>query len=364
MVNTEIESSSLRRVLLILALAAVMPLALLRSEPAAAQVPAVNGPIAATALQYLNTHGGQCWTFMKDVVYEATGRTMGYGYRDGYFAAGAVEVSAAEAQNGDVIQIASDSASGPWGSYPGLHTAIILENLGGGRFNAIDSNQNWDEWVRLRPSYDPYAAAARYGLQVHIYRFPGGGPGGEGVTTVSGPVTWGAGARAIVSTSGCLNLRSEPGIASSRVGCLPAGASISVTGEPVIADGYTWVPVETTAGPGWLAAEYLSQVSAPVEAAAPPEPEVAAPPAEVAVEAPAAAPAAGIAESAAYTDGSPGCLRVRTTSGLGGTIIDCLPAFTRVIVLPDTPVESDGYTWMKVRVNGRTGWLAGEYLVR
>lgn len=345
-----------RRALLLLLIAALAPLFIARTETSAQQEP--NGPIAATALKYLDTYGGQCWTFMANVVQEATGRTIGYGYRDGYFAAGAVEVSASEARNGDIIQIASDTA-GPFAYYPGLHTAIILENLGGGVFNAIDSNQNWDEWVRMRPNYDPYAAAARYGLQVHIYRIPGGGPGDSGASLgTTTPASWAAGTNAVVSTSGCLNLRAEPSLSASRVGCLPTGAGVNVTGDAVVADGYTWVPVQTTAGPGWMAADYLSQTSEPVvvEAAAPPAPTPTPAPEPVA-----AAPAAS--GTLAHTDSSPGCLRVRSSAGIAGDIIDCLAANTAVSVLADASVSLDGYSWVKVQVNGKTGWVASEFLV-
>src|SRR5690606_11610564 len=62
-----------RRLLLVLALALVLPFALVDVKESNAQAGPTH-PIAATAMKYLNTHGGQCWTFMKKVVAEATGR--------------------------------------------------------------------------------------------------------------------------------------------------------------------------------------------------------------------------------------------------------------------------------------------------
>lgn len=344
-----------RWTLIALALAALAPIALFGARPAEAQS-TQNGPIAATALKYVGTHGGQCWTFMASVVREATGHVVGGGgYRQAYFLAGATEVSASQARNGDIIQIASDAGGSSWGSYPGLHTAIILENLGGGRFNAVDSNQKWDEMVRLRPNYDPYAAAARYGLQVHIYRFPGGGPGESGSAPAIPAVdaAWAAGASAVVEPGSCLNLRSAPTLSASKITCLTQGTAVSVTGAPVTADGYTWVPVTTSAGSGWVAANYLNQTAAPAAPAA--------------VAPPAASPSTSdsIIGTTAHTDDSPGCLRVRSAAGVSSQILDCLAAGTAVTFVSDETIEQDGYTWMKVSIAGRgEGWVAAKYLVR
>ncbi|MCC7366691.1 MAG: SH3 domain-containing protein [Dehalococcoidia bacterium] len=361
------QKSLIRGLLVLLVVALAAPVLVMRAQPAQAQEEE-NGPIARVALSYLGTHGGQCWTFMQQVVMEATGRKVGYDYRQGYFEAGAIEVSAAEARNGDIIQIASDSNSGAYASYPGLHTAIILSNLGNGRFNAVDSNQNWDEWVRLRPNYDPYASAARNGLQVHIYRIPGGGPGESGVSTdVSAPAAGGAvasGDSAVVAADGgCLNLRSAPGLSSGRVDCLPSGTGLTITGEAVAKDGFSWVPVSSARGSGWVASRYVTKTASAVADAAPaapaaepePEPELAvAPPAPE----PAVSAAGGIP---ARTDGSPGCLRVRTKPDISAGVVDCLAPNTPVTMVDGAGHEADGYTW--VHITGRAdGWVASEFL--
>lgn len=340
-----------RQVLLAILLTGLAPLLLMGGE-AKAETP--SHPITQTAYKYLGTHAGQCWTFMQQVVLEATGRRVGTNYRLGFFEAGAVEVTAAEAQEGDIIQIANDANTLPWASYPGLHTAIITRNLGGGRFDAIDSNQNWDEMVRLRPNYDPYGAAARYGLQVHIYRIP---LGGAAPTAPAVPVNFETGSAAVVDAGAdCLNLRSAPSVAGGRIACLSSGTTVNVIGESVTADGWTWAKVRTAAGEGWMAANYLQLSSAPSTVAA-----------STPTLAPAAAPPAVIPESpaTARTDKSPGCLRVRATAGLDGAILDCLSAGTVVTVLGDEPVAAGGYTWLRVTIAGRvTGWVASEFLIR
>ena len=212
--------------------------------------------IADEALKDLGTWQGQCFTWVKKVVDRATPYTMGFGYRDGYLGAGAVEVPLSQAVRGDIIQLANDSALGANSFYLGLHTAIVLEPLGGGRFDVIDSNQNWDEIVRLRPGYDPLASAARYvGISARAYRFPGGSATDAPPSPV---VELAEGDPAVVSADGdCLRLRSEPSLSGVRLDCLPDGSAVSITGAAQTGDGLVWVPVDTYRGAGWMAAVYL-----------------------------------------------------------------------------------------------------------
>lgn len=316
-----------------------------------------SSPIVDAAMRHLGTHGGQCWTFMRAVVAQATGRQVGFDYRQGFFEAGAVEVSAEEAAAGDIIQIASDANTHPWASYPGLHTAIVIDNLGGGVFNAIDSNQNWDEMVNLRPDYNPYAAAARYGLDVHIYRIPGGSAGD---TSAAASTDWAAGDGAVVAAGGdCLNLRDGPGLSASRIRCIPSGTALTAAGPATAADGFVWLEVDTPYGHGWVAAMYLRRTA---PAASEPEP-VAAEPEPSAAE-PAAEPAA-LALPTGVVDNSPGCLRFRDLASLSGAIRDCLEGGTALTILNDATVAADGYHWLNVRTPaGYEGWVAGDFVLR
>ena len=219
--------------------------------------PQPSNPIAARALQDLGSWQGECWIWMKKVVFEATGKTIGYDYRAGYLEAGAVEVSLAQAGPGDIIQIADDAWTAPDADYSGLHTAIILSANGDGTFEAIDSNQNYDGMVNLRSGYDPARLARTRGLNFHIYRLSGTAaltPPAPPVTTVAGPVTTGDKAR--INTPGdCLRLRAAPG--GAVITCLSHGVQVTVTGAPRVVDGLSWVPVNTLLGPGWMAADYL-----------------------------------------------------------------------------------------------------------
>ncbi|MEX0781394.1 MAG: SH3 domain-containing protein [Dehalococcoidia bacterium] len=346
-----------------LATVAIATLALLganRPQQAEAQS---GSPIVDAAMRHLGTHGGQCWTFMREVVAEATGRQVGFDYRQGFFEAGAVEVSADEAVAGDIIQIASDSNTAAWASYPGLHTAIVMENLGGGVFNAIDSNQNWDEWVNLRPNYNPYDAAARYGLQVHIYRIPGGASGDAAIpaSVSTNSTEWAAGDSATVAAGGdCLNLRTGPSLSAGRIECIPSGTAVSAVGSTVAADGFIWLEVSSPQGTGWVAAMYLSKTSTAVAAEPPPPPPAPEPDLP-----PLAEPVAATALGTARVDNSPGCLRFRDQASLAGAVRDCLVGGTPVTVLNETTVAAEGYAWINVQTPaGYQGWVASEFLIR
>jgi hypothetical protein len=86
---------------------------------------------------------GQCKAFVNCVLWMASGHTQwpAPGYSDGFLNAGAVEVNEATAVKGDIIQWDYNSTTGK------LHTAIVVENRGGGVFRAVDSNFNNDRKV-------------------------------------------------------------------------------------------------------------------------------------------------------------------------------------------------------------------------
>lgn len=251
--------------------AVVAVLALAVPAAAAADSPSSQpSTIATTALKYDGTYQGQCWEFIKKVVLEATGKSIGFDYRQGFFEAGATEVSPSDAASGDIIQIANDADTSPSADYLGLHTSIIVNVLGGGTFDVVDSNMNFDGVVHVREGYDPAAAAARYpGLSFHIYRIAGGSGAAVAPKSTPAPVlaptapsAWAVGNKATVNTPGdVLNLRDAPG--GGRIALLSHRTAVTITGAAVQQGGYTWVKVSTPAGEGWVAAEYLARESAP-----------------------------------------------------------------------------------------------------
>lgn len=223
-----------------------------------ASTPGTN-PIAVRALKDLGTWQGECWLWMQRVVLDATGKQIGFDYTDGFFEAGAVEVSLKDAQAGDVIQIISDRDHGPDAGYRGMHTLIVLENLGDGTVNGIDSNQGWDGMVELRFAYDPAAKATEFGLNFHVYRIDAK----AGTTRSALPPTskvLRAGDAAIVKAGPeGLNLRPEASTAKEPIALLRDGTRVTVLSEPVSAAGRSWVKISTPSGTGFVAAEFLEK---------------------------------------------------------------------------------------------------------
>lgn len=80
---------------------------------------------------------------------------------------------------------------------------------------------------------------------------------GEGDDAVEAPPA-ADGSRATVSTDG-VNLRAEPTTSGDVVRVLAVGTEVTITGEAVDADGYSWVPVSLEDGTtGWVVADFLT----------------------------------------------------------------------------------------------------------
>jgi hypothetical protein len=230
------------------------------AAPDANGAPPSPNPIVARALKDADTWQGECWSWMKKVVQEATGKAMGFDYRQSYFDAGAIEVNPAQAQAGDIIQVVRDSDSGPNADYPGMHSAIVLENHGDGTFTVIDSNAQWDGMVHIRDDYSPAERASANGIQYHVYRLTGPG---IPMVPAAPPRPFAPGDRAIVKQgTGGLNLRSAASTVQAPIGVLADGTPVTVTSAPVSAEGRIWVRVSSPMGEGWVAVEFLDRPAA------------------------------------------------------------------------------------------------------
>jgi N-acetylmuramoyl-L-alanine amidase len=145
--------------------------------------------------------------------------------------------------------------------------------------------------------------------------------------------------------SGGLRLRVEPATSAGVVSQLSAGTTLTVTGLPVGASGYSWYPVTCPWGAtGWVAGDYLAYGAG--SGAAAPAPVTGTTP----------APEAGSA-----TVDTPR-LNLRAGAGTDRAVVGILTGGTSVVIL-EGPLPATGYTWYRVETpGGATGWVIGEAL--
>lgn len=336
-----------------IAIALLAGIALQTTPATAQQGSGMDHPAVQAGLKKLGGHGGQCKMFARDV-FAAVGVNIGSGYRQAYLNAG-YEVSPDNAQAGDILQISNPANHERY--YPGMHTVIVIENLGNRTYKVIDSNWRWDERVSVH-EWKPRPAAP---LQLYAYRFNVGSGSGSGASNPVpedlGPAPdLSVGDTATVAADGsCLNLRTGAGTGNTSLDCLPTGNTVTVLSEAQSSNGYTWVKVRSSSGQeGWVASEYLTRASS-APAPEPDEPEEEVEPAPGSEQ-------LSVGDTASVaTDGS--CLYLRDTSGLGGEILDCNVDGTTLTILSE-PVTADGYTWVEVETrSGERGWSAREYMV-
>lgn len=257
-------------------------IALTLTSGRSADATATYGPLITQALKYDGTKGGECYLFMQKVVKEVTGRLINGDYRQSYLNAGATEIPIAQAQSGDIIQLADDKNTAATASYPGLHTAFIMDVLGGGKFKVIDSNYLFDGIVRVHDDYSPQESAARYkNISVHVWRVPldkvtatAASKSGTASATATPSETPAPretkllpGTMAVIAADGdCLRIRDIAGLAGKEVVCAPTGAQVKVLDGTEEKDGYRWQLVEFNSLKGWAADMYLQPVSQVVSA--------------------------------------------------------------------------------------------------
>lgn len=133
------------------------------------------------------------------------------------------------------------------------------------------------EWSKVEKAVDANVAAINAWLKA--------GGAGAGTTTPK-PVMLKQGDT--VAASEALNLRQAAGTSAPVVAILAAGDTGTITGEPVVKDGYTWRPLTMASGQsGYAAQDWLTKTNAPTTTPKPTTPTYATPmpiPALVAVD--------------------------------------------------------------------------------
>ncbi|MDZ7727221.1 MAG: SH3 domain-containing protein [Dehalococcoidia bacterium] len=363
--------SPTRTALTLTALALLAVIAVQAPRPASAQSPESH-PIVAAAMQRAGTYGGQCYTFVQDVVRDVTGRHIGMGYRQGFLSAGGIEIDPANARAGDVLQIANPNDTGSY--YPGMHTVIVIENLGNRTYKVVDSNWQWNERVAVHNWHRASAPATSSSTPIASLSMT------AAPTFRPGPVPAPPGRPELPrSSKPAMAPALSPAVASASVAalasatnildCLSAGTAMTVLSGPTYADGYSWVQVELASGQrGWVASEFLESAPAP----APSEPEPTAAP----TQAPDPTPDPGSGSQRQRPELRPGLrlatvdapgsrLYLRGDSNLGGAIRDCLVHGTPLEILGEGG-SADGYNWVHVELQfgSGSGWVASEHLAR
>ncbi|CAN5625850.1 hypothetical protein BH23CHL4_BH23CHL4_09230 [soil metagenome] len=138
-------------------------------------------------------------------------------------------------------------------------------------------------------------------------------------------------------SDGPLNLRSSAGTDATIVAQLSTGDTGTVTNGPSTASGYTWYRIQTAAGSGWAAQDFLSPGS----------------------DTP--SPSGGEFNMNDDTVVADGPLNMRASASTSASIIAQLTDGARCVI-KGGPVTAGGYTWYQVSSGGQIGWVAGEFL--
>lgn len=157
------------------------------------------------------------------------------------------------------------------------------------------------------------------------------GPNLVGAQDASGYV---AGDALVVNTD-ALNLRADATVDAEIIATLETGAAVTIVAGPYDADDYVWYQVDTDAGSGYVAGEFLGAtvtISTDLGFA--------------------------IGDSLVVNTDA---LNLRSAASTSGDILAELVTGDAVSIV-DGPIGADGYTWYQISSDYGTGWVAGDYL--
>lgn len=111
---------------------------------------------------------GECKEFVRCIIRMVSNGQMvtAPGYYDAY-ARNGTKTASTDALKGDIIQL--NDPNNREGFKEGMHTAIVVANLGNGNFDVIDSNFNKD-YIARHHTWNPFHTASQLGLEVNIWR--------------------------------------------------------------------------------------------------------------------------------------------------------------------------------------------------
>lgn len=173
-----------------------------------------------------------------------------------------------------------------------------------------------------------------------------------------------------------VNLRQSPYLYAESLGSLKYGAAVEVLlDKGYEADGYQWSKVRTEDGKvGWVAANLLTASLVKPSASARPTPKPFSPPPSIKPTArPSARPTAHPTQPPMITETPPKSfgtryiktddVNVRRAPSTKSSLVTTLREGAPVILLSDSTVKADGYSWAKVKLSdGQIGWIAASFL--
>lgn len=135
---------------LLVALFLALSVLVVPSSPAQAVGSYDNAAIADRALTKVGLYGGQCRSFVNEIVKAVSGGSQdastvlaGGDYFQSFINAGGTRITdVSQLIKGDIVQI------GQWADSSSLHTFIIVGRVSGSTFRVVDSNSKWDQIVR------------------------------------------------------------------------------------------------------------------------------------------------------------------------------------------------------------------------
>ena len=143
---------------------------------------------------------------------------------------------------------------------------------------------------------------------------------------------------------------------------LTQGDVLTRLGPEQSAAGYLWYQVQSTAGSGWVASDYLTEIP-PTPTSTPTRTLTPSPTATPTATSTATATATvlggfGIGTQIVVTDGP---LNFRAAPGTTSTIIGTLGAGTAGRIL-SSPIPANGFTWFQISTTTSTGWVAADFI--
>lgn len=230
---------------------------------------------------------------------------------------------------------------------PSLSGTLITQAMKGARVQVLQGNPvqaDGKQWVHVRLSsgQEGWVATDFLGSPRQVTP-PPIKPRSAPVTPSARPSIPRTASSQVAVTGTDINVRSQPATDAQVVTQVSAPTRVTLLPvKPVVQGGYTWRAVKLSNGTrGWIVSQFLGT-----------SPGAIAP-----------RKSAQISERRRYIRGDK--VNIRQDSSAKSRIISVLVEGTPVTLMSDRMVQSQGYSWAKIRLpNGEIGWVASQFIGR